>query len=114
MASVDIEVNGRAYRLNCEPGQENRIRDMAAYVESRLKSVTGGGRSGSDAQQLLVTCLVLADELREVLSGRDVLVGRGMLGKEPATSEEEIEEMAAAIDRLTERIEEVAERLERA
>jgi cell division protein ZapA len=111
MATVDIEVNGRAYRLLCEPGQENRIRELAAYVEARLKVVTGG-RSGSDAHMLLATCLVLADELQDVMSGREVLTGRGMVSA--AVPEEELEGMAASVDGLTRRIEEVAERLERA
>lgn len=115
MASVDIEVNGRAYRLICEPGQENRIRDLGGYVEGRLKALTGGGRSGSDAHMLLATCLVLADELQEVVSGREILSSRGVLKTAASEAEEkEAEAVVDAVDNLARRIEEVAARLERA
>lgn len=113
MPHVDIEINDRAYRLVCEAGQEDRIRDLAAYVDMRMREATGGGRSGSDVQNLLVTCLVLADELRDVLSGRDELTSRGLLGAS-AGEQREIDEMAEALDQVTSRIEEVAVRLERA
>lgn len=63
MAKVDIDVNGRPYRMLCENGQEERLRELAGYVDGRLRQLTGGGRSGSEAQMLLMTCLVLADEL---------------------------------------------------
>lgn len=107
MARVDLEVNGRFYQLTCEDGQEQRLRDLAAYVDGRLKQVTGGGKSGTDAQMLVVTALVLADELQEVMAGR------GLAAPRPGPSAEEAEAVAA-IDNVARRIEEVAARLERA
>ncbi len=107
MALVDIEVNDRSYQLHCEDGQEQRLRDLAAYLDGRLKQVTGGGRSGSDVQMLMVTALVLADELQEVMSGRGLSVPR------PGPTPEEAEAVAA-VDTIARRIEEVAARLERA
>ena len=107
MARVDIEVNDRSYQLNCEDGQEQRLRDLAAYLDGRLKQVTGGGRSGSDTQMLVVTALVLADELQEVMAGRGLSAARS--GPTPEEAE-----AVAAVDAITKRIEEVAARLERA
>ena len=111
MARVDLEVNGRFYQLHCEDGQEQRLRDLAAYVDGRLKQVTGGGRSGSDTQMLVVTALVLADELQELTAGRGLAAPRP--GPSPAPSVDEAEAVAA-IDTVARRIEEVAARLERA
>ncbi|WP_431856734.1 cell division protein ZapA [Azospirillum sp.] len=107
MARVDLEVNGRFYQLNCEDGQEQRLRDMAAYVDGRLRQITGGGKSGTDAQMLVVTALVLADELQEVMAGR------GLSAPKLAPSVDEAEAVSA-IDAISKRIEEVAARLERA
>ena len=107
MATVEVEVNGRPYLLACEDGQESRLRELAAYVDGRLKQVTGGGRSGADAHMLVVTALVLADELQEVMSGRGLSVPRS--GPTPEEAE-----AVAAIDAVSKRIEEVAARLERA
>lgn len=103
MAQVDLEVNGRAYRLFCEDGQEDRLRELAAYVDARLKRITGG-KSGSDAQMLLLTAIVMADELQDVMAGRGITP--------PAVIDEA--EVVAALDHVTSRIEEVAARLERA
>lgn len=104
MAQVDIEVNGRAYRMLCQDGQEARLRELAAYVEGRLKHLTGGGKSGSEAQMLLMTCLVLADELQDVMAGHGIV-------PTPVIDEAEV---ASGIDHVAKRIEEVAARLERA
>lgn len=104
MAQVDIEVNGRAYRMLCEDGQEGRLRDLAAYVDTRLKQLTGGGKVGSEAQMMLMTCLVLADELQDAMAGR---------GMAPLSTVKE-EEVASAVDHVARRIEEVAARMERA
>lgn len=104
MSQVDIEVNGRAYRMLCQDGQEARLRELAAYVDMRLKQITGGGKAGSDTQMMLATCLVLADELQDVMAGRGIAP--------PALVNEA--EVAAGLDNVARRIEEVAARLERA
>jgi len=104
MAQVDIDVNGRAYRMLCEDGQEERLRELASYVEDRLKQLTGGGKNGSEAQMMLMTCLVLADELQDVMAGRGIVAS-------PAI---DVAEVAADVDHVAQRIEEVAARLERA
>lgn len=111
MARVDIEVNGRLYQINCEDGQEQRLRDLAGYLDGRLKQVTGGGRSGSDAQMLVLTALVMADELQETLAGRG-LAAAPLSGSSVPTVDEA--EAAAAIETIARRIEEVAARLEHA
>jgi len=109
MARVEIQVNDRSYQLNCADGQEQRLRDLAAYVDGRLQQVTGGSRSGTDAHMLLLTALVLADELQDLMAGRGVPV------PPPASSPSADEaEAAAMVDQLAQRIEEVAARLERA
>lgn len=105
MAQVDLEVNGRAYRLLCEDGQEGRLMSLADYVDRRLRQLTGGGKLGSDAHMLLMTCLVLADELAEARSG-------AATGATVSRADEAA--MVEALDRITNRIEEVAVQLERA
>ncbi|KAA0683411.1 cell division protein ZapA [Roseomonas genomospecies 6] len=104
MAQVDIEVNGRAYRVFCQDGQEARLRELAAFVDAKLKQVTGGGKSGSEAQMLVLTAIVMADEMQ------DVMAGRGLASLSTVSEAE----MAAAVDNVALRIEEVAARLERA
>ncbi|MGQ9371496.1 cell division protein ZapA [Azospirillum sp. A39] len=107
MTRVEIEVNGRTYLLACEPGQEERLRELAGYVDRRLKELTGGGRSGAEAQMLVMTCLVLADEQQDLLAGRELTQSALLRPSEEA-------EIVEAVDAVSRRIEEVAARLERA
>lgn len=111
MRTLDIEINGRPYRVACEPGQEGRLHELAAYVDGRLKALTGGGRSGNEAQMLALTCLVLADELQDVIAGRDVLAGRGLVSG-VGTRPDQTAALAEAVEGVARRIEEVAARLE--
>lgn len=115
MAVVDVEVNGRMYRLTCEAGQEVRIRELADAVDQRVRAGAGGGRVGSDAQMLLLAAIQIADELRDVVGGRNELAARGLIGagRDPA-AEGRLAEAARTIDELALRIETVASRLERA
>ncbi|MEI9901623.1 MAG: cell division protein ZapA [Hyphomicrobium sp.] len=36
MGEVAITVNGRAYRFECRDGEEPRLKELAAYVTSRM------------------------------------------------------------------------------
>lgn len=106
MRRVDFTLNGRSHSLNCEPGQEARVAELAAYIDRRMTEITGGG-GGNDVQNLLVTCMVLADELMEA---RAALAGSGQPA--PAAADDTV--MVAAVDGLAKRIEDIAARLERA
>jgi cell division protein ZapA len=106
MARIDIEVNGRPYSMACQDGQEVRLKDLAGYVDGRLKDLTGGGRAGSEAQMLVMTCLVLADELHDLMAGRGLAVP-------PRTGAADAAGLVDAVNAVARRLEEVAARLER-
>lgn len=108
MRRVDFTLNGRSHSLNCEPGQEARVAELAAYIDRRMTEITGGG-GGNDVQNLLVTCMVLADELMEA---RAALAGSGRPAPAPVPADDTV--MVAAVDGLAKRIEDIAARLERA
>lgn len=97
MPQVQIEVNGRAYAVACQPGEEERINQLGRYIDRRFRDLVEAGGSGADLQMMLLTCLVLADELFDAQSGIGL-----------ATAKD-----AEAIDALTQRIEMIAARLQR-
>ncbi|MFM2045611.1 MAG: hypothetical protein RLY86_4187 [Pseudomonadota bacterium] len=130
MARVDITLNGRAYALACEDGQEPRLRELAGYVDGKLAEITGETAGGSEAQLLVLTTLVLADEIFDLQQDLEGLRrAREMARPDPAaiaaaaaaaaaatadaTAAEE-ERMAAALESLAQRIEDIAQRIERA
>jgi cell division protein ZapA len=66
MAEVCITINGRPYEIGCDPGQEGRVVDIAAYVDSKLQQIARAGAAYNDAHLLVLTALVVADELFEL------------------------------------------------
>jgi cell division protein ZapA len=94
---VDIEVNGRLYPVGCEHGQQERIIQLGRYIDRRFRDLMDAGGSGADLHMMVLTCLVLADELFDAQSGIGLATARD----------------AEAIDALTQRIEAIAARLQR-
>ena len=65
MADVTISINGRNYDISCDKGQESHVADLASYVDQRLRQVASSGAAYNDAHLLVITSLLLADELYE-------------------------------------------------
>ncbi|WP_095010881.1 cell division protein ZapA [Tsuneonella mangrovi] len=63
MSEVTIEVGGRAYRVACAEGEEDRVRRLADAVDEKLGSM--GQLSTHDTQNMLFASLLLADEAKE-------------------------------------------------
>lgn len=67
MSEVSLPIGGRAYRVACAAGEEDRVTRLGAVVADKLAAM--GNLSGHEAQNLLFAALLLADEVHE---GRDV------------------------------------------
>ena len=63
MAEVRIYINGRSYDVSCDTGQEGRVVDLASYVDKKLQHISRSGAAYNDAHLMVLTTLVLADEL---------------------------------------------------
>ena len=61
MADVRLSIAGRPYDVHCADGQEDRIRQLAAIIDEKARSVQGG----TEVRQLLFASLMLADETQE-------------------------------------------------
>jgi cell division protein ZapA len=69
MGQVAITVNGRSYRFECGDGEEARLKELAAYVKSRMDGLTREhGKIGVE-RLLLMTALLIADDLWDATSG---------------------------------------------
>lgn len=66
MASVDIVVNGKSYAVACEKGQETRVQSLGAYIDKRVKDIFGAGAAHNESQLMVLTSLIIADELFEL------------------------------------------------
>ncbi|MCB1681574.1 MAG: cell division protein ZapA [Alphaproteobacteria bacterium] len=124
MSEVTVHIGGRGYSLSCDPGQDARLRELAQYVDSRLKEIAHAGAATNESHLFVLTALVLADELFDTkemlgefeeenyqLSSRLRDIANGQAPK-PLVQEEMF--VAEALDHLAGKIEHIAERIQKA
>lgn len=66
MSSVSITVNGRSFTIACDPEQKDRVLELGAYIDKRVQDIASAGAASSDAQLMVLTSLVLTDEIFEL------------------------------------------------
>lgn len=112
MAQITVTVNGRSYHITCDDGQEAHLVRLGRYMDQRARELTAAIGQVSESMVLVMTALLIADELSEAYAELEELrAGKGV----GASAKREAEEaMVRALDTLTERIESIAAELERA
>ncbi len=103
MPEVTLKINGRGYGIFCDAGQEERILELAAFIDSRLQDIAAAGAASAESHLLVLTSLVLADELFEARE-QAALASGGSVDEEQAA--QFIEHLAGKIERLASRIHE--------
>lgn len=117
MAEVNITINGRIYEIGCDNGQEGRVVDMASYVDQKLQQIARAGAAYNDAHLLVLTALVLADELFELRGAVDEpkTTKRTAAAATPAAeagmSREDEAALAKVIEGLAKRIDGIANKV---
>lgn len=109
MSQVDVKINGKAYRIACEDGQENRLTDLARMVDGHVADLVEQVGQVGDTRLLVMASLMVADELVDLRDAADLDDGNE---EEDEFDPNELENTAIAIENLADRIEGIAERLE--
>jgi cell division protein ZapA len=65
MAQVTIRINGYAYTVGCDDGQESHLLRMAESVEERINSIKALGGQSGESRLLVLAALLMADELHD-------------------------------------------------
>ena len=63
MAQITLTINGKAYIVGCEDGQETHLRALGAIVGAKVDEIGAGAAGLGDTRLMLMAALVLADEL---------------------------------------------------
>jgi len=71
MSDVTIEINGRAYQIACEDGQEEHLQRLAEFLEKRLQDVASTVGQVGQERLLVMAGLLIADELSDSLAEID-------------------------------------------
>ena len=101
---VTIRLNGTPYQIGCGVGEEARIEELAAEIETVVQKLVGSVGQIGEARLLAMTALIFADSAQELAAGSPTMPADvAANGGEDAA--------AAALDKAAERILALASRL---
>src|SRR5271165_3793288 len=66
MAQVTLRINGYAYTLGCQDGEEAHLQAMAAELDRRIESVKASAGPSGEARMLVIAALLMADDVHEL------------------------------------------------
>ena len=102
MGLVDVTVNGRAHTVQCDNGQETRLKRLAQYVDGRVRELAGANGQLGDLRLLVLTSLIISDELSdaydEIKRLRTSLADTSKSGEQKLS--DELQRVAEQIERL--------------
>jgi cell division protein ZapA len=103
MAQVTVRINGYAYTVGCQDGEEQHLEAMAGEVERRIESIKAVAGPSGEARMLVMAALLMADDLYEMGKagsvGRPVAAsGDGRLGRRLGKLAKRAEEIAAELE----------------
>jgi len=116
MSDVTIEINGRAYQIACEDGQEEHLQRLAEFLEKRLQDVASTVGQVGQERLLVMAGLLIADELSDSLAEIDEARANPETVRHLQDEASEKAEAKAAhiFELLADRIETIAETIEQA
>ena len=70
MGQVSVVIGGRSYPLSCRDGDEPHLSALAAGIAAKADGLVTQLGQMSEARLLLMTALMIADELHEARKGQ--------------------------------------------
>jgi len=113
MSQVSLEINGRAYTVACDDGEEDHLTELAEYVNKRVSELAGAIGQVGDSRLLLMSSLVISDELADSLQKIGELEATvAALQQSGEALGEKAQDaglvLAEVLDRASQRVEEIA------
>ena len=110
MGQVTVRVGGYSHPVSCEDGQEAHLVALAGEVDKRVSSIKAmGGGQFNEPRLLLLGALLLADEVHDL----KVALAQARAGQ-PVAEPTADPRLAERIARIADRIEGIAQTLDRA
>jgi cell division protein ZapA len=111
MASVNVTINGRSYQIACDDGQEAHLKRLGNYIDKRIAELVASVGQIGDARLLVMASLLIADEMSDAYSRLEAAEGQKADG--PARKAREQEALASSLNAIADRIDRIADSLER-
>jgi len=119
MPLVNVMVNGRAYTIACDEGEEDHLKQLGSAVDGRVHELLSQVGNVGEQRLILMSALLLADELHaaqtQLETARKELADERARREELSDRVESSEAMAAdALENAVQRIEGIAAKLKAA
>lgn len=110
MGQITVVVNEQKYSLACRDGEEEHLEALAKYVDDKAKHLVENLGNVGEARVLLMAALLVSDELLETRENMAALQN----GDSKAVKEAVELRLSNLLDNASEKIEGIADQLERA
>jgi cell division protein ZapA len=116
LASVNVTINGRQFRIACEDGQETHLEKLATDFDALISDLRGRVGEVGDARLTIMAALTIADDLSEMAKRTRVLEEELSGLKEARVSSADRTQatqatVVAAFNAASERLERIAKKL---
>lgn len=116
MAIVQLVINGHAYPIACDEGEEPRVRELGEYIDLRVAELSKQIGSTGETRLMLMAALLVADELSEALGKiEDLEKELGSLREAHSNAEGTLKEtedaLAEALESAAEQIDGITQRM---
>jgi cell division protein ZapA len=113
MPLVNVLINGHAYTVACDEGEEERLREVSKYLDQRVKELVSSVGQVGDTRLLVMAGLVVCDELSDALGHMEAIEKEVAVLKERMKENDAANEIALAetLEKAAERVEAIAARM---
>ena len=105
MAQVTVTINGKRYDISCDNGEEAHLAQLSQYVDRRVEELVVKVGQVGDARLLVMTSLLVADELSEVYSELDAVKDKKAEVTQNTFAPSDLELIATRIEGIAEKLE---------
>jgi cell division protein ZapA len=118
MSHVTVTIAGRAYRMACDPGQEEHLFGLARVLDGKIDQLRSSFGEIGEMRLAVMAAITVADELAEAQRRIEALETEieGLRSEAASTTlrDDELKaRLARAVDEAAARMERMAETLER-
>ena len=116
MAHVNVTIAGRAFRMACGAGEEERLEALAVQVDAKITEMRSAFGEIGDQRLTVMAAITFADDLTEMrkqvatLTDERAII-RGEQEKIGAQVDAQTFNLARAVDAAAERIEDITQKM---
>ena len=116
MSQVTVTINGKTYRMACDEGQENHLVELSQKLDGYVGHLKGSFGEIGDQRLTIMAGIMVVDELTELqkklrVQEADMENLRANRDKALTASDEQSKSVAAGLDEATDRLEQLARKL---